>query len=623
MDCKILKETIFETVGFKYDDEIVFYENDRIKIEYDGKCAKIGASSKNEFARACFLFALNITEGKTEFIVEEEKHFEKLGFFLDCSRNGVMRVSALKRYINYISALGFDFLMLYTEDTFEIDNRPRFGYLRGRYSKKEIAEVVEYGQEMGIEIIPCIQTLGHMTQYLKWSNSEGPDYTGEEILNIRDTEDVLMCGEEETYKFIDDAVRTCREMYKTDKIHIGMDEADSIGRGQYLDKNGYENKFDIIKKHLDTVTGICKKYNLHPMIWSDMFFRLGSGGYYRYDFDFPEGLKEQIPDVELVYWDYYHNKDEMYDNMFKKHYELSENVAFAGGIGTWFGFLPAHNYSYMNSLTALKSCIKHNVKTVIATTWGDDGNETNAFFARPLISVYSEFCYKGDKCTEDDIKRVSEFLTKMKFDDARMMGNFSFIKPNPYLDEWIQNNGGGAELLMGKRLFYADILYDLSVRYDSCDEIIQIYENCAKRMKELCEKNDVNKADYNYAYLLYKIGSMKAELVKNLRKKYKKDDKEYLSKVAYKYLPQLKKWYEEFTVCHKEQWMTDYKAFGYEVLSFRFGGVIARVDYSAEVIDKYLKGEISVIEELEPEILINEETYSATVPFLVSPSGTI
>ncbi len=623
MDTNFLKQTVFKTVDFTFDGEIEFFDFDGVKVEYDGDKARIGANAKNTYARGLFLLAMNISEGKTEINIEEKKHFDDLIFFLDCSRNGVMRVSSVKKYIEIIASLGFDALMLYTEDTYEIEGRPRFGYLRGRYTKEEIQEIVAYGEKFDIEIMPCIQTLGHLEQYIKWSNSGGPDYTGEKIGQIRDTADVLLCDEEETYKFIEDEIRACRKAYKTKTIHIGMDEADGLGKGRYLAKHGLQNRFDIMQKHLKRVVEICKKYDFKPMIWSDMYFRIGTGIYYRYDFDFPKGLKESMPDVNIVYWDYYSDNPKRYDNMIKKHHELSDNISFAGAIASASELLPRFEYSYNNSVVALKSCLKNNIKKVILTTWGDDGNETSAFKLLPLIPVYSEMCYKGEECTEDDIKKASEFLTKIDFSDAKKMSNFTFIKPDPYLAEWRAKNGGGVDILPGKRLFYADVLYDMSIRYETCDEVIKIYEDCAAKMAELYEKNDKNKDDYRYSYLLYKIGSKKAELVKNLRKSYKEDDRAYLETVCKKILPQLKAWHEEFAALHQKQWLKDYKPFGLEVINYRHGGVIARLQYAIDTLTKYLDGEINEIAELREDILINEESHPSMVKVLISPTGMI
>ena len=57
-----------------------------------------------------------------------------LGVMIDCSRNAVMNVESVKKYASVIKKMGYNTLMLYTEDTFEIPEQPLFGLLRGRYS---------------------------------------------------------------------------------------------------------------------------------------------------------------------------------------------------------------------------------------------------------------------------------------------------------------------------------------------------------------------------------------------------------------------------------------------------------------------------------------------------------
>ena len=66
--------------------------------------------------------------------------FKRFGIMLDCSRNAVMQVSQVKKMMDYMCAMGYNTVMLYIEDTYEVDNQPYFGYLRGRYSQKELKD---------------------------------------------------------------------------------------------------------------------------------------------------------------------------------------------------------------------------------------------------------------------------------------------------------------------------------------------------------------------------------------------------------------------------------------------------------------------------------------------------
>ena len=66
---------------------------------------------------------------------ENQIAFRKFGVMIDCSRNAVMNIAAFRRMVDILSSLGYNTIRMYTEDTYEVDGEPYFGYLRGRYSK--------------------------------------------------------------------------------------------------------------------------------------------------------------------------------------------------------------------------------------------------------------------------------------------------------------------------------------------------------------------------------------------------------------------------------------------------------------------------------------------------------
>ena len=63
---------------------------------------------------------------------------KRFGVMLDMSRNAVMKVSEVKKLVSLLKSFGYNTVMLYTEETYEVENEPYFGYLRGRYSVEEI-----------------------------------------------------------------------------------------------------------------------------------------------------------------------------------------------------------------------------------------------------------------------------------------------------------------------------------------------------------------------------------------------------------------------------------------------------------------------------------------------------
>ena len=104
----------------------------------------------------------------------------------DCSRNAVYNISTAKQMIRYLARMGYDSMMLYTEDTYELPGYPYFGHMRGHFSETELTELDNYATMFGIELIPCIQTLAHMSTALRW-----PDFDG-----YKDSEDILLVGDE-------------------------------------------------------------------------------------------------------------------------------------------------------------------------------------------------------------------------------------------------------------------------------------------------------------------------------------------------------------------------------------------------------------------------------------------
>ena len=123
----------------------------------------------------------------------EETPILEVSYSLDASRNGVMQVATAKKFIAYLAVMGYTTLYLYTEDTYEVADLPYFGYLRGAYSAEEIKEIVAFAALFGMEVVPAIQTLAHLTQFLKWFPNQ----------ELQDDGNTLLIGEEKVYEAIE------------------------------------------------------------------------------------------------------------------------------------------------------------------------------------------------------------------------------------------------------------------------------------------------------------------------------------------------------------------------------------------------------------------------------------
>lgn len=577
MDIVRLSKKVFEIVDFRFEGELETADEHGIYVKFDGAKAIIGGECETAFCRGCFLLAKHIKNGENYFEIRQTADFESCGVMIDVSRNAVMTVEAVERYIDRMAALGLNTLMLYTEDTYEIKEYPYFGYMRGRYSPDELKAIDKYALSMGVELIPCIQTLAHLEQYLKY----------ECAAEYRDTNDILLIGEEKTYEFIEAAIKSMSEVCTSDRIHLGMDEAHFVGLGEYLNRHGYEKRYTLINRHLNRVAEICKKYGLRPMMWSDMYFRiLSPTGWYDADVEFTQEMLAEIPDVDMVYWDYNLSDEQEYYNVLQAHERMKKGIVFAGGFNVWHGFLPWFQETWVCSNAALSACKNKKVKTVIATMWGDDGNETNAEYALSLLPIFSEYCY--GEGTREEIAETSELLTGVPFEATELM------------DCGVQT---GQVLVKVKEWIYSDILYDIGKHESKCGELPTIYAKKEQRMLEFAENHPEKRDYFRYAAVIFGIARIKSELRLNLRKNYKQGNGEYLLFAAEQMIPELEGLYKELYVLHKKQWDSVYKPFGWEVLSFRYGGLMQRMAEVRDNLSRYAAGELTSLSELEEETL--------------------
>ena len=523
-----------------------------------------------------------VKERKGEsFEADLKQKFDTNGLMLDCSRNGVLKNEKVKELILLSALMGHNRLLLYTEDTYKLDKYPYFGYLRGGYSKEDIKEFVEYGESFGVELIPCIQTLGHMYQALKW----GPHAA------LRDGNDTLLVDSEEVYKFIEESIKFSRDCFSSKDIHIGMDESFQMGLFRYLNMHGYKDRVEMFSRHLSRVIDICKKYDFSPMIWSDMYFRLNSEDqeYYR-NSPLPEKTLKLIPkDVQLVYWDYYHEDVETYTNMIKYHKQANNHVLFAGGSWRWKGHAPSIARSMQFTKSALDACLNEKIKDVFITAWGDDGSECSFFSILPVLAQASIMSYE-----EYDEKKIDSLLQAIC--DERLEDFLTMDLPDRPAKKLLYPMYNPSKFFL-----YQDVLlglFDKQVK----DDFSQNYAEFAVILKEKSQNSSRFAYVYDNLAKLCDCLTLKVDLGVKLRKAYKENDKAKLANLIDRIEPLLAK-IDLFNKSVEKQWMIECRPFGYEVLDGRLGFLKNRLSSVKQRVQDYLEGKIDKIEELEQEIL--------------------
>ena len=548
-------------------------------------------------------------------------NFTTRGVMLDVvGGNAAIRLPVLFAVCRMMALMGLNFLMLYSEDGYLIEGEPYFSYMRGHYTPTDLRRLDDYAHSLGIEVVPCIQTLAHLAKPLRWACYD----------DIRDSIDTLLVDDVRTYEFIEKMIRAQCGVFRSRRIHLGMDEAMQIGRGKYLDHNPLQPRLELFLRHLDKVLEIVHKLGLQPMQWSDMYFTANSPTHSYRDCTPPAPeLCERVPqDIHLIYWDYYSDDLATYETMLKNHLALNPNLIFAGGIWNWLTAGLQWGKTRRTTDLALEACRRTGVREVFATTWGIFACGCPLPAILPGMQLYAEHSF-GDRPTEEELARRFEFCTGLPF--AGVVASEK-IETVPGYDIHEIEAGCSSQLLFWQDpllgLFDADIAgRDLNDYYTRVSEELTVFADLAEYGTQY-EPNQVEASDisttfrkiFPYYQKIAAFLSRKAELGIHLRRLYLADDREGLRDYAERILPELGEELRLIRQLQREMWTLWHRPEGWEIQDAHYGTLLLRLESTEYRLKIYLDGTVERLEELEWERLpYFIECLDKEIPFHLPP----
>ncbi len=500
--------------------------------------------------------------------------FHSVGVMLDLSRNAVLRPDALERLFAQLALMGFNSVQLYMEDVYELPGEPFFGYGRGAYSAAELRRIDDAGHRLGIEVIPCIQTLGHLEQILQW-----PAYA-----ELQDVPGVLLVGEEGTYRLVEKMLDTASACFRTRRIHVGMDEAHGVGTGRYREKHGQVRPFDVLNTHLTRVTALCVERGLRPMIWSDMYFRLGSKTNHYYDLEttIPQEVIDGIsPEIEMVYWDYYHTDTAFYEEWIDRHRAMGKEPLLATGAWTWGRHWTALPHAIATNDAALQAARKKGLGEVFITAWGDDGAEFHPQSMLPALLYFAELAYTGEAPPE----RLEALYQTLYGSSFAIMALASGLN-NPFIREG--ESFGSANYATW--LLWHDPVFNF--RDASLPEA-----GWFGRLAEALEPSACGDESLAFARLLAQTLEGKVRLHREARPAVERGDVAAVQALLSEVLPATLGHAEALWEAHRTVWHTWNKPFGWEVVERRYAQLVARLRTLGLILTRWVANPAEPVEE--------------------------
>ena len=581
-----------EDLGVRFADtgiDVTCIPGQELAVECDGTAVTVTWGAPIQFYRAMSLIPVPLAPCS----IHEKARFQSSGIMFDCSRNAVLNPTALRFFLRKMALMGLNLGMMYTEDTYEVPGQPFFGYKRGRYTYDELKALDDYANLFGIELCPCIQTLGHLKRILHW-----PAYH-----HLRDNDEVLLADLEETYVLLEQMIQAATAPYRSKKIHLGMDEAFGVGLGAHLTRFGYEDPHSVIGRHLSRVLGICDKYGLKAMMWSDMYFHLDGRNYHSPGLPSESAKAAVDPRITLMYWDYYQSQEEKYADALYKHAQFPAPTVFAGGIWTWIGPAPDYPTTIANTVAGLTACAKAGIPLALATAWGDNGGECNLTAALLGLQLYGELTFRS----EYDPQLLAERFRRCCHADAQAFLDLSLLNYMPGMKDNPSDPVNACKFML-----YQDPLVQLFEADTQSYAMARHFGSLVTRYARYAVENPEYGLLFDFYTALANALALKCVWHEQAGNAVRSRNREQAAALA-DGIPATVEALNTLRVVWRKLWETTNKPNGFEIIEVRLGGVAARMTTAGEKMRAFALGETETIPELEEPSLITKRRPNGSI----------
>lgn len=323
------------------------------------------------FKQLIILFSISILLFHPETLVSQnikkENKFKIVGFHLDL-RIQVMKLSALKDFVDELSEKGVNTLIMEWEATFPFESHPLIAN-QFAYTKKEIVEFISYCAKKNIEVIPLQQSLGHLEYVLMY-----PRYA-EMRENTKDVSQICPMEHELNKELLTQLITELAELHPSKYFHIGGDEAYLFGYCKKCNARvKQKGKAGLLADHLKMVTDIVVSLGKTPILWSDIANK------------YPDQLGVLPKETIFLVWNYGWNLDLFGDPklLTDKGFEVWGAPALRSDPDNYY--LTDWEKHFKNIRDFIPSCRSNNYNGIIMTSWSTSGIYSTIFEDRQTIT---------------------------------------------------------------------------------------------------------------------------------------------------------------------------------------------------------------------------------------------
>lgn len=324
------------------------------------------------------------------------------GVLLDISRGKVPTLNTLKQTADYMARCKLNHLQLYIEGvSFAYPKHKVLWTSETPITPSEIREFDLYCRERFIELVPCQNTLGHMSRWLQEEQYRplAECENGFSIIGKEFPPATLDANDPKSLAFVTELLDGLLPNFTAPYCNVCLDEPFELGMGK--NRIFQAEKYQLYADYAVGLYTYLAKSQKQMMMWGDVIAK-------------DDSVLEKLPDdIIILDWGY------------EAEYPVEERAEVLAQSGHQFCLCPGTNswLSFTGMTDNMLVCIRHTVKAayryqalgIIVTDWGDLGHLQYLPVSWAGIFAAAAYAWNSVGCCE---KNLAHALNLLVFQDV-------------------------------------------------------------------------------------------------------------------------------------------------------------------------------------------------------------
>ncbi len=286
------------------------------------------------------------------------------GFMVDISRTRVPTQAELLSLIRSLGRLRVNQFQLYVEHTFAFRGHEDAWKDASPLTPAEIRELDQACAELGIELVPNLNTFGHMERWLRHPRyramAECPEGWIHPLTGLFKEFPGTLRPDQASVDFAAALLDDYLPNFRSRQVNIGGDEPWELGQGFSKQAVAERGKHRVYLDHLKKLCALGRDRGRTVQFWGDILLE-------------DLALAQDAPaEAVPVVWGY--DAGHPFKEQCGRLRELGRAYLVAPGTSAWQSFTGRLDNALTNQAEAVGAAVRHEARGILLTTWGDNGH---------------------------------------------------------------------------------------------------------------------------------------------------------------------------------------------------------------------------------------------------------